>query len=179
MSLSYVKISDTTSTFNSAPFKRTLIYDLTLHTPVTNNVTVFSVGANWTITNIIVSVPVVLSNDVVYGLYSYPDGNLVGVLKGQAGRKTFTFVPSVPAVKMTGVFTLSISFAAGKESSSNINIRLIISGPPDLTESALLDVSPADGVPDNLAGVILPSPPSVISETFDDFHNAYLAALNA
>lgn len=168
-------LRDQTQSIDGVPFKRLLVYRLTVPLPIpAHGVSLFSVNRGFTITSVQTWSTLPFAADAAFGLYDVADGEIVGIISvrdGQAGLHPLT-VPELPA-NLVGPAALLLRLEKGRQAETgNLVFQIAVSGPP--STSSAVDLN-QDGVPDELAETLIPLPPVAFLEVFDDFLTGYTA----
>ena len=157
------------------PFRRLMVYRLEVALPLSpDGVSLFSISKSYTIGSITVASSHPFAADAAYFLFDIADGETIGVLSVRAGNEgTFPIaVPELPA-GLSGPSNVFIKYAEGiQELDGNLIVQISVSGPPGIGDGLFVDVN-EDGIPDDLAEVLLPLPPLTVLETYDDFYAGY------
>ena len=182
---SYSLLRDEIVKMAGIPFKRLLVYRLTLPLPLPNSgVALFAIREHFVIGSITTSATDPFTSDANYAMTDVADGSLIGVVQVRAGRDgTFPVaVPDLPA-NLAGPARVTIRPLSGiQDVDGSVVIQISVSGPPlDGAALALFDLNgdgiPDDlnrgGIPDDLEGDVVPIPPVAPEETADDFFAGY------
>lgn len=177
---SYKLVRDDLKSIGDKPFRRTLVYRLVVPLPLAKEgVTLFSVAKNYTLHSITIQASKPFKGDANYILHDISDGETVGVVAVRAGKDGLfpIAVPDLPA-GLTGPTKLYICFHSGTEPrEGSLIIQVAVNGPPHLNTGLFVDLD-GDGVPDDLAEVVIPLPPLSLPDTFDDFLFGYSRGLD-
>jgi len=172
---SYKLIRDDLKYIGEKPFRRTLVYRLVVPLPLAKEgVTLFSVAKNYTLHSITVKASKPFKGDASYILHDISDGETVGVVAVRAGKEGLfpIAVPNLPA-GLTGPSKLYVRFHSGLEAKEGeLVIQVAVNGPPHINAGLYVDID-EDGVPDELAEIVIPLPPLSLPDTFDDFIYGY------
>lgn len=168
-------LRDQTQSIDGVPFKRLLVYRLSVPLPVaTTGISLFTVNHSFTITSVQTWSTEPFISDAAYGLYDVADGETVGIISvrdGQAGLHPIA-IPDLPA-NLSGPSSLFLRLEKGRQAETgSLVFQIAVSGPPSTV--AAIDID-QNGVPDELAEVLLPMPPVAFLEEFDDFLAGYTA----
>jgi hypothetical protein len=169
---------DDTIKVAGVPFKRQLVYEIDVPLPLPSEGTMlFAVDAGFTISSILVRTSHAFEADAAYVLFDASDAELIGIVTARAGN-TKQFPLTKPAIQanLDGPSTVLMKYTSGVEpTTGHLTIQISAEGRPSST-GAGIDAN-GDGVPDELAEQILPAPPFLPLESFDDFYGGYQAGV--
>ncbi len=158
------------------PFKRLLVYKLTVDLPLpsTGGLALFAITKGFTIGSITTSVSHQFANDAKYLLQDISDGETIGIVAVRGGEEGLLpmAVPDLPA-GLGGPCRVLIQFLNGiQNTEGSLIFQISVNGPPSVEDGITVDLN-QDGVPDELAEEVLPLPGFVLTESFDDFYAGF------
>ena len=154
---------------------RLLVYRVQTPFPIPEEgVALFAIKKGYLIKSITSCATDPLTNDADFILTDRADGEVIGVVEVRAGKRgTFPMaVPKLPA-DLHGPCRVHIQPREGvQDHDGEMVFQIAVSGPLTGSDGLSLDLD-GDGIPDDVGENVVPLPPFVPSETFDDFMIGY------
>lgn len=163
------------------PFKRLMVYKLEVALPIPEQgMALFEIVQGFTIGSITTYAAQQILSESVYVMQDVADGETIGVVAVRAGEdgEAPMAVPDLPA-GLGGPCKVFFKPLSGVQAESgSLYFQISVSGPPVTGDGIVVGVDlNQDGIPDDLAEEVLPTPGFEFAGTIDDFYAGYNAGL--